>query len=514
MAFTGTLYPFQQEAMERMADRGQMLLAMVMGAGKTPTTLATIEHLITTGEVSKVLVVVPASLKYQWFREIKKFTTSKALVIDGAAKLRAKQWRTAFSHQYTIINPELLAKEDKAIVAAGFDAIVVDEATMIKSPRAKRSRHIKRMAKRYHYRFALTGQPIENRPEELFSIMEFVDKEVLGKFDMFDKTFIVRDHFGKPVRYRNLKHLHASMQDAMVRKTRKDIEDQLPKVINKVIPVPFDTVGASTYRHVCKDLLERIKDAISKHGRGFDLWSHYNGADASGEEQGQIMSRLTILRMLCDNPQLIADSATAYADPTQHTTGSAYAHELVKHLALPTATPKLDAVIEYIEDILQEDPTNKVVLFSFFKNNLRIIQKKTAHLTNSVLFMGGMDAIARDKAKEQFTTDPFTRLFLSSDAGGYGVDLPQANYLISYDLPWSAGKLDQREARIIRLSSQHPHVTITSFVMKGSIEERQYEMLQQKRGINEAFVDGGYDNQGKFELTIGTLSEFLTHSEV
>ena len=226
------------------------------------------------------------------------------------------------------------------------------------------------------------------------------------------------------------------------------------------------------------------------------------------------MSRLTILRMLCDNPQLIADSATAYADPTQHTTGSAYAHELVKHLALPTATPKLDAVIEYIEDILQEDPTNKVVLFSFFKNNLRIIQKKTAHLTNSVLFMGGMDAIARDKAKEQFTTDPFTRLFLSSDAGGYGVDLPQANYLISYDLPWSAGKLDQREARIIRLSSQHPHVTITSFVMKGSIEERQYEMLQQKRGINEAFVDGGYDNQGKFELTIGTLSEFLTHSEV
>jgi SNF2 family DNA or RNA helicase len=94
------------------------------------------------------------------------------------------------------------------------------------------------------------------------------------------------------------------------------------------------------------------------------------------------------------------------------------------------------------------------------------------------------------------------------------VDLPNANYLISYDLPWSAGKLDQREARIIRLSSVHPHVTIASFVMKGSIEERQYEMLQQKRGINEAFIDGNYDNQGKFELTIGTLSDFLSNSEV
>ena len=125
-----------------------------------------------------------------------------------------------------------------------------------------------------------------------------------------------------------------------------------------------------------------------------------------------------------------------------------------------------------------------------------------------------MNSTEKDAAKQKFSKDPSTRLFLSSDAGGYGVDLPQANYLISYDLPWSAGKLDQREARIIRLSSQHPHVTIASFVMKGSIEERQYEMLQQKRRINEAFIDKGYDTQGRFELTLNSLTEFLQHSEV
>lgn len=131
-----------------------------------------------------------------------------------------------------------------------------------------------------------------------------------------------------------------------------------------------------------------------------------------------------------------------------------------------------------------------------------------------MLFTGDMNSTEKDSAKQKFSKDPNTRLFLSSDAGGYGVDLPQANYLISYDLPWSAGKLDQREARIIRLSSQHPHVTIASFVMKGSIEERQYEMLQQKRGINEAFIDKGYDTQGRFELTLNSLTEFLQHSEV
>jgi SNF2 family DNA or RNA helicase len=128
--------------------------------------------------------------------------------------------------------------------------------------------------------------------------------------------------------------------------------------------------------------------------------------------------------------------------------------------------------------------------------------------------MGGMGADERDRAKQRFQTEDGVRLFLSSDAGGYGVDLPQANYLISYDLPWSAGKLDQRDARIIRLSSTHPHVTITSFVMKGSIEERQYEMLQQKRAINQAFIDKKYDSQGKFDLSLGTLSEFLSNTEV
>jgi SNF2 family DNA or RNA helicase len=155
-----------------------------------------------------------------------------------------------------------------------------------------------------------------------------------------------------------------------------------------------------------------------------------------------------------------------------------------------------------------------VVLFSFFKKNLRLIKEATKGLSESVLFMGGMSAEERDIAKQRFAKEPNVRLFLSSDAGGYGVDLPNANYLISYDLPWSAGKLDQRDARIIRLSSTHPHVTITSFVMKGSIEERQYEMLQQKRGINGAFIDKGYDSHGKFELNVGSLTDFMINSEV
>jgi SNF2 family DNA or RNA helicase len=132
-----------------------------------------------------------------------------------------------------------------------------------------------------------------------------------------------------------------------------------------------------------------------------------------------------------------------------------------------------------------------------------------------VLVNGDMSNKAKDVAKRRFQTDPKCRLFLSSDAGGYGVDLPQAQYLISYDLPWSAGALAQRNARIIRLSSTFDTVTIFSLLMKGSIEERQYDMLAQKNLIASAVVDGkGADSDGRLVLNLSTLRTFLLGSDV
>ena len=513
MTFNGTLWPYQQDAKDRMVDRGQMLLGIVMGGGKTICTLAAVEELHDQGDVERCLVVVPASLKFQWLREIAKFTDAKATVIDGSPSQRDKLWRMSIGSRYVIVNPETLVNDQKSM--GTFQAMIIDEATMIKNRTSKRSRLLKRIGKSIHYRFALTGQPIENRPEELFSIMEFVDKEVLGTFTLFDSTFIRRDHWGKAVKYVNLHVMYEAMQGCMVRKTRDDIKDQLPEIIHTVVPVPFDTRGAVAYRRIANDLLAQLSAVMKKGGGGFNLWAHYNGG-GDNEAQGQIMARLTVLRMLCDNPSLVTGSATDYNNPAT-AAGSSYASDIVDEgwMTGVAVAPKLEAVLAFIEDVLSEDPNNKVVLFSFFKKNLRLIQESTSHLTGSVLFMGGMSAEDRDKAKQKFATDPKCRLFLSSDAGGYGVDLPMANYLISYDLPWSSGKLEQREARIIRLSSTFPHVNIVSFVMQGSIEERQYEMLVHKRNVNEAFVDGKHhDEQGSMTIDVSTLTNFLKESAV
>lgn len=496
-----------------MVDRGRVLLALVMGAGKTVVSIVAIEQLHELGDCERCLVVAPTGLKYQWAREIKKFSDAKATVIDGTPIQREKLWRTSIGSRYVIANAESMLHDLKLL--GQFDVLIIDELGGFKDRTAKRARMMRKVGKTIPLRFGLTGQPIENRPEELFSIMEVIDKDVLGTFEEFDTTFIVRNAYGRPKRYRNLDLMMRSMADCMVRKTRDDIADQLPAITRITIPVRFDPKTAAVYRRIVADLLKQLKLAMSKGGKQFNLWTHYNGGD-DNEAQGQIMARMTVLRMLCCNPELVRASAADYANPNT-TTGSQYAHAIVKAGWMDgvTAAPKMQACLEFMEEVLEEDPKNKLVLFSFFKENLRQLQLKSAPLAKSVLFTGDMNSKQKDVAKEQFQTEPDVRLFLSSDAGGYGVDLPQANTLASFDLPWSSGKLAQREARIDRLSSEFKTINVVTFIVEGSIEEYQQSVLESKLRANEGFVDGKHhDQESGMDVDVTTLTEFLRTSTV
>lgn len=512
MSFTGTLYGFQQEAVKKMLDRERLLVAYEMGLGKTVITIATIEHLLDAGEVATGLVVVPSSLKYQWKRMIDAFTEdATVLVIDGPPKVREQQYSEAITDEfdYVICNYEQIVNDWDFVSRIPYDYVVVDEATAIKSFRAKRSRRIKKLKCRYRY--ALSGQPVENRPEEIYSIMQWVDGNLLGRFDTFDRTFIKRDGYGRPRYYKNLPTLHRKMSEAMVRKRRTDpdVRDQLPSVSETVMPIAFDAAGSKLYKLIAKELLADIAEFTANYG-SFDIMKHYGVAGGYNPDemaaQGMIMSKLTTLRMLCDNVALIEESARKGT--------SAYAVELRDRglLSIPSS-PKEKECLDLIDEILEADPLNKVVVFSFFKGNLHLL--KDHYAFSAVEFHGEMNAKQKDAAKTLFQSDPQVRIFLSSDAGGYGVDLPEANYLINYDLPWSAGKLDQRNARIVRLSSTWESVTLVNLVMRGSIEERMYDLLSQKRAIASAVVDGrGISKKGTLALDLKSLSEFLSTSSV
>lgn len=349
------------------------------------------------------------------------------------------------------------------------------------------------------------------------SIMEFLDPTVLGRFDMFDRTFIERNSKGWVEGYKNLGTLHRAMQPAMVRKSYDDpdISEALPtEIVRDPLLIDLDSRTASLMRRITRDLkADLVTLSNTPGGQTFSLSDHYGHSDAPNSQwseadvlRGLLMSKIVTARMLCDHPDLVRHSAYLYG---QEDGGSAYAAQLVEagHLDMVTASPKLDVLAERLEDILS-DPDSKVVVFSVFRGMLDLIQRRMSSV-GSVVYHGGMNAEKRNEAKIQFQTDPDTRIFISSDAGGYGVDLPQANALINYDLPWAAGALDQRNARPRRVSSTWEHIVIENLMIKDSLEEWQFGLLAHKTAVSQAILAGrGITESGGVSVPLDSL---LTH---
>ena len=513
--FKGTLKPYQVEAVKKMVDQKKVLVAYEMGLGKTPMTIAAIEEL----RPGFTLVLCLSSLKYQWKKEIEKFSDSTAIVIDGTPKQRIAQYESSNQHEYIIMNYEQVVNDWDIIKTMSFDAIVCDEATAIKGFKAKRAKRVKDLAKNIQVKFALTGTPIENgRPEEIYSIMQFVDPKVLGRFDLFDKTFIVRNYFGGVDRYRNLPILHTTLQEHSVRKSQKDddVRPYLPDAVyREPVLVKLDRATQKVYDHISLDLFELLTEASESFGANFNLAAHYgqtyDANDPANQMRGEIMSRVSALRMLCSTPAILAVSAKNFENHTGK--GSAYIHSLGELVFEPTKTTKRDTLISYLKDHLDIDPSYKAVVFASYLVSVEdIVTTLNQAGYPAVSYTGEMDAKEKEAAKVRFQTIDVTRVLVSSDAGGYGVDLPQANLLVNYDQPWSAGLAVQRNGRIIRTSSEWKTITIQDILVQDSIEQRQHEMLKQKKSVANAVLDGeGINSQGGVDLTVGSLLKFLTN---
>ena len=520
MTFTGTLLPYQPEAVDAMCDRGKMLVAYDLGLGKTVLTIAALEQLMDNGSIREPgIIICLSSLKYQWAEQIRKFTdgTSTPLVIDGTPKQREAQYIEAldWGHSlvdYVIINYEQVVNDWEYVRQLPTGFIICDEATAIKSFRSKRSKYVKKL--KSDYKFALTGTPVENgKPEELYSIMQFVDNSLLGRFDLFDQTFIVRNRFGGVDRYRNLPLLNTTLSAACVRKRQSDpdVAPYLPETIfAEPILIQFDSAGSKLYKSIANEILNDLDEAMDSYGASFDIFSHYgqaNSFEGADALRGKIMSKLTSLRMLCDHPELLQFSAES----------SGYVADLKEtgRLDKVTKSPKLSALKEYVDNFLGEYEGNKIVIFTSYVHMVDIIRDALVMNWGSTPYTGEMNAKDKEQSKLRFQTDPDVRVLVSSDAGGYGVDLPQANLLINYDLPWNAGLAVQRNGRIRRASSTWKTIVVQDFLMEGSIEERQHAMLAQKLAVAGAVLDGeGINSEGGVALTAGSLRAFLQNITV
>ena len=530
MVFTGELRPYQEGPVKRCVARGRMLLAMEQGTGKTPVTIAVLEALNEEfNDTLSGLIFAGSALRYQWRDEIAKFTGgtvddkgrwsggAPCVVIDGPNQAaRVKQYRMVrkLQPQYVLLGYEQLLDDYEYVLKLPRDFLVGDEITAIKSPAAQRSQALKTLDAPFV--FGLTGTPMENgKPDELFSIMEWIDPSVFGRADLFDRAFVSRNKYGRAVGYRNVPRCHAILSEAMVRVTKDDPEVAafMPtKIPPKTHYVELEDEVAEVYRIIAGDLAAELSAAMQKKRSSFDVLALYSGHAKNGDDiQGRIAARIAALRMLLAHPRILVESAERYiATDGQH--GSAYAASLhVAGVLGPIAyepSVKLAEAVLRIDDVLNRAPENKIVVFSFFKGALQMLVQ--AYGAEAVQFHGGMTASAKAAAKRRFQHEADVRLFLSSDAGGYGVDLPQANWLINIDLPFSKGKSDQRNSRHDRVSSLHKQIHTETFLVSGSIEQFYADRLHGKGGVARAIIDGrGFNREGKLELSASTLLEFL-----
>lgn len=508
--FKGTLRDFQQECVDEMLDKEQLLVAAVMGAGKTVITIAACEELLDSGKVEYVIIVVPASVKYQWAEEIEEFApNSDVTVVDGTAPQRAKQYeRFRRMGDYLIINYEPL-KNDLALTSTlPCDAMVCDEIQYAKNPKAARTKAVRRFRPRYRY--GLTGQPVENKAEEIFQIMEWVKKGHLGSARLFDSVFIVRDGFGKVVTYQNMHTLHERLSERMFRRSYEDIEDQLPKVTEQSRLVEFTPAARGLYRTIGTELLSELEGLV---GSDWSIDAEYGDSRDSGGDlgaRGRVMAKVTCLRMLADHPQMLIDSANLRNDPDTKR-GSAYAADLLERglLDKTIAPRKYTEGLSTLKDLAEQG--RKVVLFSFFKGVLGYFHTDLlAAGIDAEVYHGGLNAKAKHAALTRFRTDPAVSVLLASDAGKAGINIPEASVLMNYTIPWDNGTRQQRNARIRRLSSEFASVSVLNLMVNNSIDTRMYGMLKKKGEIAAAVVDGKADKTGSVVMDVGTLRDFLT----
>lgn len=516
--FIGELRPYQAEASARVTERGQMLLALDLGTGKTIVSIHAIERLREEGKVKCALLIMSSSLTYQWRERLAQFTDAETVIlVDGSIpkKKRTDILESAIENppQYLIMGIRQVVDNLSLIMSIAPDLVLVDEVTSIKNFGTQQSKAIKKLT--FPYRIGLTAEPIENgKAEELYSIMQWIDPKLFGGWQKFEERYIIRNDYGIVTGYQNVNEMHKLLMEACVNRRRDDpeVSEFMPTVQEYNVRVELDAATKGLYRHVARELLGELRNVSPSRMRVLSLSALYSGIQEDLSDQGElgaITSRFLALQLLLDSPMLLEASARAYNDPNSKA-GSKYAWELLEAGRLPS-TPlvggKLEAAVELVTEYLEEDPTHKVIVFARFKGVLPLLAERLPY--ESVQFHGGLNGAQKAQAIQQFTDS--ARVFLSSDAGGAGVDLYMASHLINYDLPLSAGMFKQRNGRHVRASSLFRNVIIDNLIVRGSIEEYQLSRLQHKTKVADAIVSGQMSAaDGRVTNDVESLTKFLS----
>jgi len=451
------LYPYQREGALHLAGKGRALLADEMGLGKTVQAIAAALLLREVAGVRRALVVVPASLKGEWEEQIAFFSDAAFESLYGMRQTRLERYAKTKA-LFLIANYEQVIRDWKEINDIYKpDLVILDEAQRIKNWKTKTARNIKGLSS--PYAFVLTGTPLENRIDELYSLVEFVDPQLFGSLFRFNRRFYAFDDRGKNEGMCNLDQLHDVTAPILLRRRKAAVEDELPGRTSKTYKTGMTPEQERRY-------LAHLKEVAS-------LYDISKRRPLSPKEQERLQIELGLMRMLCDScyitDQTIKDS------------------------------PKLDEFEKVLDDLFADDPTRKVIVFSEWTRMLDLLIERLDR--KGIAFALHTGAVPQKRRREEirrFKEDPDCRVFLASESGGVGLNLQVASVVANLDLPWNPAKLEQRIARAWR-KNQKRDVLVVNMVAGGTIEERMLQTLSFKQGLADFVLDAMGD-AADFEL--------------
>ena len=464
------LYPYQAEGALFAVRAGRALIGDEMGLGKTIQAIAATEILARHFGLSKVLVICPTSLKYQWQSEIARFSGRQgrhaARVISGGRAQRSKDY--ALDDFCKITNYEKLKPDIDLIAAWAPELVIVDEAQRVKNWNTIAARALKRIDS--SYAFVLTGTPLENKLEELVSIVQFVDQHRLGPTWKLLHEHQVKDEAGRVTGYRGLEKIGQTLAPVMIRRRKSEVLRQLPARTDQNLLVPMTEMQMDYH----KENADEVAKIVQRWRKTKFL---------SDRDQRGLMIALQNMRMSCNSTYLL-DQETDHG-------------------------VKADELAALFDDLLAEPGAKAVVFSQWTRTHDIVIRRLEARKLGYVSFHGGVPSEKRPSLIERFRDDPACRVFLSTDAGSTGLNLQHASTLVNMDLPWNPAILEQRISRIHRMGQTRP-VRVINFVAKGTIEEGMLSVLAFKRSLSAGILDGGSS-----EISLGgsRLNRFMKDVE-
>ncbi|MCL6589715.1 MAG: SNF2 helicase associated domain-containing protein [Firmicutes bacterium] len=463
--FAGELRQYQREGfywlrfLHKYGFSG--ILADDMGLGKTVQVLTLIKSL---PKMKPALIVCPLSLLYNWAAEIEKFYPgTRYLIYYGPQEQRERLRLTFGAFEILITTYDILARDIADIQNQVFSYCILDEAQQIKNPQTQRAKEVKKI--QANYRLAMTGTPMENRLEELWSIFDFLMPGYLGSYSQFSGQYVAP--LKKAMAPEVLKRLKQKIAPFILRRRKEEVLAELPEKVVMVENVLMSQLQEDAYRTVLKQLKQDIINSVSQKGLK--------------QSQITVLSALTKLRLLCDHPSLV-----------------------MPNLGPEARSGKLDALMELIDEA--RSGGHRAVVFSQFVRMLKLV---ALQFQEAGIGYEYMDGAVRDRMARinHFNEDAEVSVFLISlKTGGAGINLTSADIVIHLDPWWNLMAENQATDRVHRMGQQK-QVMVYKLITKGTVEEKILQLQDRKKFIFDSVIE---DNESPVDqLTWEDIKELF-----